>query len=189
MPDPHPPYRIGPETERLLLRAARVDDAEAMYALNTDPDVMRYTHEPMPASLGEMRARIASYPDFERHGFGRWLCVDKVSGRVIGFAGLKHLSDLGEVDLGYRLLPAYWGRGLATEAARACVEFGFRTLGLESIIGLVLPDNAASRRVLEKVGMRLEGRLRYDGVPCLRYRRARDTGRSGRCRAAGERGR
>jgi RimJ/RimL family protein N-acetyltransferase len=165
----HKPHYRGPETERLILRAAESSDAEAAYAFNTDPEVMRYTGEPMPATVDEMRERILAYPDFEKHGFGRWLCVDKATNRVIGFCGLKYLEDLDEVDIGYRLLPSYWGRGLATEASRACLEFGFETLGLDYIIALVLPQNAASIRVLEKLGMRNEGPFVYDGEACLRY--------------------
>lgn len=87
----------------------------------------------------------------------------KGEGRIIGFCGLKRLPDLDAVDLGYRLLPEYWGRGLATEAARASVEFGFGTLRLERIIGLVLPENIGSIRVLEKVGMSFVGEVDYEG--------------------------
>lgn len=163
------PHYQGPETERLILRAATADDAEAMYALNTNPEVMRYTGEPMPESVDAMRERLANYPDWERHGFGRWACVDKASNRVIGFAGLKRLEDIGEVDLGYRLIPEFWGRGLATEASLACVRFGFETIGLDYMIGLVIPGNTGSVRVLEKVGMTYEGMFEYDGDECMRY--------------------
>ncbi len=163
-------YDRGPETERLVLRAATPADAEAVFAFNTHPEVMRYTGEPMPRSVKDVRDMLAAYPDFERHGYGRWLCVEKKSSRVIGFAGLKVLEELGEVDLGYRLLPEFWGRGLATEAASACVGFGLDGLRLKSIIGLVLPENLASIRVLEKVGMTFDGATSYGGDPCLRYR-------------------
>lgn len=89
--------------------------------------------------------------------------------RLIGFCGLKYLDDLNAVDVGYRFLPEYWGRGLATEACLASVSFGFEVLKLDRIIGLVLPDNVASIRVLEKVGMRLEGEFTYDGYGVLLY--------------------
>lgn len=162
-------FRIGPETVRLAHRAMTVDDAAAFYALNSHPDVMRFTGEPPLQSLDEARDALAAYPDFDTHGFGRWGCVLKETGAIIGFCGLKYLDELGEVDLGYRYLPEYWGRGLATEACRACVEFGFEQIGLEHIIALVLPENAASIRVLEKVGMRAEGEVEYEGVVALRY--------------------
>jgi len=162
-------YRSGPETERLTHRAFTVDDAEAFYALNTNPDVMRYTGEPMPASLDAVRDALATYPDFDTVGYGRWACVLKETGAVIGFCGLKHLPELGEVDVGFRFLPEHWGKGLGTEACRASVTFGFEVFGLTSIIGLVLPENTASIRVLEKCGLRRAGEVVYDGETAWRY--------------------
>ena len=162
-------YRVGPETERLRLRALTVADAEAFFALNSNRDVMRFTGEPPLHSLEEAKQALARYPDFETVGYGRWGCVLKKEQRVIGFCGLKYLSDLDAVDVGYRLLPAYWGQGLATEACRASVQFGFDVLQLDRIIGLVLPGNVASIRVLEKVGMHAEGEIVYDGYKALRY--------------------
>lgn len=162
-------YRTGPETDRLRHRAFVVDDAAAVLALNGDPLVMRYTGEPMMESLEEARQAIAGYPDFDKVGFGRWACVLKSSGSVIGFCGLKYLPEFDEVDIGYRLLPQHWGRGLATEACSASIEFAFQTLGLQRVIGLVLPENAASIRVLEKVGMRPDGEAQVDEYTALRF--------------------
>jgi RimJ/RimL family protein N-acetyltransferase len=147
-----------------------VDDAEAFFALNSHPEVMRFTGEPPIGSLDAAREAIVAYPDFETVGYGRWGCVLKETQAVIGFCGLKYLPELDEVDVGFRFLPEYWGRGLATEACAASLEFGFSTLLLEEIIGLVLPGNTASIRVLEKVGMHPDGRLTYEGVTALRYR-------------------
>ena len=84
---------------------------------------------------------------------------------MIGFAGLKYLRGLDEVDLGYRFLPQYWGEGLATEASVACLAYGFGELGLKCIIGLTLPENRASMRVLEKVGMVRQEPILYEGEP------------------------
>lgn len=162
-------HRTGPETPRLLHRAFEPADAEVLFALNSDPEVMRYTGEPLWESVEQTRARITAYPDFERYGFGRWACILKSEQRIVGMSGLKYLEDLGEVDVGYRFFPAYWGRGLATEAAAAALGFGFDVLGLERIIGLVLPDNRASVHVLEKIGMHLDGRARCGGESALRY--------------------
>jgi ribosomal-protein-alanine N-acetyltransferase len=162
-------HRTGPETARLLHRAMTADDAEAFLALNSDPDVMRYTGEPLLTSLDAAREALANYPDFDTVGYGRWACVLKETGQVIGFCGLKWLDDVGEVDVGYRLMPEFWGRGLASEACAASVAFGFDVIGLESIVGFVLPDNAASIRVLEKCGLRRDGELIEDGFRALRY--------------------
>ena len=153
----------------MVLRAMTADDAEAVFALNANPDVMRYTGEPLLESLESAADAIANYPDFDTVGYGRWACILKEEQRMIGFCGLKYLSDLDAVDLGYRLLPEYWGRGLATEGCRASVSFGFDVIGLQQIIGLVLPENAASIRVLEKVGMQCDGEFDYDGHRVVQY--------------------
>ncbi|MCB9853048.1 MAG: GNAT family N-acetyltransferase [Phycisphaerales bacterium] len=162
-------YRQGPETNRIKLRSMTADDAGAFFALNSHPDVMRYTGEQPLKSVEEARSAIERYPDFDTYGYGRWACVLKETQAVIGFCGLKYLEDLEAVDLGYRFLPEYWGQGLATEASHASVRFGFETLNLDRIIGLVLPDNTASIRVLEKVGMRLDGEITLDGQQALQY--------------------
>jgi len=152
-------------------------DADAFFALNSDPEVMRFTGEPPLCSLGQAREAIEAYPDFRVHGFGRWGCFLRVpdavtgssAGAMIGFCGLKRLAEFDAVDVGFRFLPQYWGRGYATEAARASVAFGFGTLGLDRIIALVLPENGASIRVIEKLGMRRVGRSGCQGLDALRY--------------------
>ena len=158
-------HRQGPETERLLMRAFEPKDVAAFYQLASHPEVIRYTGEPACESLEAAAAAIAAYPDWTDPGYGRWATIYKPEGRIIGFAGLKYLDDLEEVDLGYRFLPEYWGRGLATEASRACLRYGFGALELERIIGLTDPANTASMRVLEKVGMVRGEPFLYDGEP------------------------
>ncbi len=158
------------ETERLLLRESRVEDAHALFAMNAHPEVQRYTGEPPPESVEVMAKLIVNYQDYQDRGYGRLSCVLKSTSEVIGFCGLKKLPELGgAVDLGYRLTPESWGKGLATEASRACVAHGFETLALERIIGLVYPQNLASIRVLEKVGMRFDGEVEYLGDRAHQY--------------------
>jgi RimJ/RimL family protein N-acetyltransferase len=161
------------ETDRLLLREFDEDDAAAFYVMGSDPAIIRYTGDPGGGlkSVEHALEILRSHPlaDYRKHGFGRWACVLKESGKVIGFAGLKHLDDLGEVDVGYRLLPAHWGQGLATEASRAAVDYGFTHLRLGRIIGLVDPQNAASVRVLEKLGMTFVAVVEFRGQTAARY--------------------
>ena len=161
------------ETERLLLREFDETDAAAFYPLGSDPAIIRYTGDPGGGlqSVEHALEILRSHPlaDYGKHGFGRWACLHKADGRLIGFAGLKRLEELGEVDVGYRLLPAYWGRGLATEASRAAVDYGFTRLGLPRILGLVDPKNAASVRVLEKLGMTFVGMIEFRGQSAARY--------------------
>ena len=136
---------------------------------------MRFTGEPPLQSLEDARHAIAYYPDFETVGYGRWACVLKETGAVIGFCGLKYLPDLNEVDVGFRFLPEYWGQGIATETCSACIAFGFDVLKLDRILGLVLAENKASIRVLEKCGMTRNGEIMYDGECALRYEILRST--------------
>ena len=157
------------ETDRLLLREFTADDAEAFFAFNGDSEVMRHTGETPSTSVSEVRGLIRDYPDYRKYGFGRWAVVYKPDQRVVGFNGLKYLEDLREVDIGYRFRVDYWGRGIATESSTAVVRYGFETLGLERIIGLVLPDNTGSIRVLEKVGMHLDGTIDYCGEKAQRW--------------------
>ena len=162
-------HSIGPVTGRLELRALTIEDAEAFFALNSNENVMRFTGEPPLQSVAEARDALELYPDFETRGYGRWGCILKSEQRVIGFCGLKYLDDLDAVDIGYRFLPEYWGQGFATEACKASLDFGFEVLKLDRIIGLVLPDNPASIRVLEKIGMQFEREFDYDGFRVLLY--------------------
>lgn len=157
-------------TDRLRLRPMVVDDAPAFFALDSHPEVYRNTGEPPPGSVAQVEARIRDYPDYADRGYGRLACVLRETGEMIGFCGLKKLPELGgAVDLGYRLAPAHWGRGLATEAGHEVLRFGFDVLGLARVIGLVLPSNRRSVRVLEKLGMRREGEIEVYGELAEQY--------------------
>ena len=103
--------------------------------------------------------REAPLSDYEAYGYGRLACIEKASGTLIGFCGLKYLEEMEEVDLGYRFLPDYWGKGYASESSQAVMAYGRESLGLEQIIGLVHPENIASARVLTKVGMRFRRQI------------------------------
>jgi RimJ/RimL family protein N-acetyltransferase len=95
--------------------------------------------------------------------------VLKETGAVIGFSGLKYLPELDEVDVGFRFLPEYWGKGIATETCTACIAFGFDVLNLERILGLVLEENTASIRVLEKCGLTPDGEIMFEDECALKY--------------------
>jgi RimJ/RimL family protein N-acetyltransferase len=159
------------ETDRLLLREYVEDDAESFFKLNTDPEVMRFVPDKPLLNIEQARQTLIDHPiaDYRRYGFGRGACILKSTGEQVGFAGLKYLDELGEVDVAYRLLPAHWGQGLATEVALASVRYGFAALGLKRIIGLVMPKNIASVRVLEKTGLRYSGTVTLWGHTFSRY--------------------
>ncbi|WP_193166368.1 GNAT family N-acetyltransferase [Microbulbifer hainanensis] len=152
------------ETERLLLRKFTLDDAEEYFQLNANADVVRYTGQAPFTSVDEAVAVLKSAPlrDYQIHGFGRLACINKRSGRLIGFCGLKYLAELDEIDIGYRFLPEFWGRGLATESSLPVMEYGRNVLGLKRIIGLVEPDNIGSVNVLKKLGLAFERKVSLD---------------------------
>jgi ribosomal-protein-alanine N-acetyltransferase len=159
------------ETDRLLLREFVESDAEAFFHLNSNPEVLRFVPDKKLESVDQARRLLIDHPiaDYRKYGFGRGACILKRTGDQIGFAGLKYLEELGEIDVAYRLMPAYWGLGLATEAARASVRFGFTKLGLKRIIGLTMPENLASVRVLEKTGLRYIETARFWGSQFSKY--------------------
>ncbi|MBM4071879.1 MAG: GNAT family N-acetyltransferase [Planctomycetes bacterium] len=165
------PGKIILTTGRLILREFDEDDAAAFLILGSDPAITRYTGDGGLRDVAQAREELRTRPlaDYRQHGFGRWACVDRDSDDVIGFAGLKYLDELREVDIGYRLLPSYWGKGLATEAGRAIIDYGFEQLHLTQIIGLVEPDNIASIRVLQKLGLTHTGPIIYRSQTVNRY--------------------
>ena len=159
------------ETDRLFLREYVEDDAEAFFRLNSDPEVLRFVPDKRLLNVEQARQILVDHPiaDYRKYGFGRGACILKSTGEQIGFAGLKYLEELGEVDVAFRLMRTHWGLGLATEAALASVRFGFADLGLKRIIGLVMPENIASVRVLEKTGLRYAETVMFWGRQFAKY--------------------
>ncbi len=170
------------ETGRLQLRPFEEGDANSV-GFYADPDVMRY----IPGGAGDpalldsrFRARLAKTSDqWTRHGFGMWAIVLKSSGSIIGHCGLQHLPDGDEVEVYYLLDKPFWNQGIATEATRAALAFGFERAGLERIVAIAMPENVASRRVMEKSGMRLEGAAHHYGIDCVKYALTRPPGTGG----------
>ena len=165
------------ETERLLLRQWREGDLEAYARICADTEVMRY----LPATLSREES-VGQMAGFVRHweeqGFGLWAVEERASGEFIGFVGLMRHDDWPEgehrTEVGWRLGRAHWGRGLATEGALASVRYGFEGLGLARIISITLPENAASRRVMEKAGLTYRGEPRWRGQAVVWYAIDRD---------------
>ena len=114
-------------------------------------------------SLKEMeeaiRERIENY---DVYGYGRWATFLKNGMEFVGWAGLAYLPEFDEIDLGYRFLPAYWGMGIATEAALAILAYGFNELNLEKIIAIAMKENIGSIRVMEKIGMQFDKLAPYE---------------------------
>ena len=162
------------ETPRLLLREFRVEDAPYFFELNEDPKVVQYTGDLPFASLEEARRFLQGYDQYEKYGYGRWPVLRKITVPTwIGWCGLKYIPELDETDIGFRFFRRYWGQGYATEAARACLDYGFRQLELQRIVGRAMKDNIASVRVLEKIGLEFWKEFDFMEHPGLYFRKDR----------------
>jgi ribosomal-protein-alanine N-acetyltransferase len=158
------------ETDRLLIRPMRPEDAEALHEMDADPTTWRFIGPQPPVSLDWTRARIERQAARQaEHGFAMWAVVDRASGRAIGDCGLQLLEEGPEVELGYKLAGPARGRGIATEAAQGCLAAGFEQLGLERVVAVAWPGNAASQRVMEKLGMTLVGPGHHYGHDTVVY--------------------
>ncbi len=164
------------ETERLLLRVFRPEDIEGFAPLEADPEVMRfYPSGPRPREWAERGVRYFIRTQ-EQHGYSLWAVIHKSNDRFIGYCGLvpQTLNGNEEVEVGYKLARAYWGRGLATEAARAVRDWGFARLDVPRLVSVIDPGNAASVRVAEKMGMSRDVDVIYDGKTCHLYAVGKD---------------
>lgn len=155
-------------TPRLLLRPlVAADLADVHRTIGSDPAV---TWDGRARSLEECRAMLeAKIRAAERRGFGLLAVVDRDSGDFLGWAGLQHLEDGDEVEVAYYLGRSAWGGGRATEAGREALRHGFEDLGLDRIVAVVRPGNAASQRVLAKLGLTSEGTGHHYGAEVQRW--------------------
>lgn len=149
------------KTDRLLLRQWRSSDIEPFAAMCADPEVMRYIGSGSTRTFDQTRASIEKFEhEWDEHGFGLFAVERLEDGAFIGFTGLSIPTFLPEimpaVEIGWRLGREYWGLGYATEAAKAVIEFGTEVVGLPPLVCIVQIENAASRRIAEKLGIRLE---------------------------------
>jgi RimJ/RimL family protein N-acetyltransferase len=151
------------------MREFREEDAEGMYELNNDPDVIRYTGDPPFSSVEAARDFIRQYAGYNKFGTGRLSVFLKGTDQYLGWCGLKYDPASSETDVGFRLIKKFWNNGYATEAALKSIEHGFNDLGLTKIIGRAMQENVASIRVLEKTGMTFEKEFEAHGGICVQY--------------------
>ena len=158
------------ETNRLLLRTFTEDDAALIYELNLDPEVIRYTHDPIKdlAHASEILEKVI-IPQYALYNHGRWAVHVKTTLEFLGWCGLKYSAELNEIDLGYRFKKEGWGKGYATEAAYASIQYGLEKIGLQRIVARAEIDNIGSWKVLEKCGMTYIGDEEVDGYPVKTY--------------------
>jgi RimJ/RimL family protein N-acetyltransferase len=146
--------KIFLESERLFLREITPGDTGLLFQIHSDPEVMKFIRPPETtlAATEATLKKIFRTNQYEQ-GLGLWICHEKAGGAFIGWFVLKHLDATADVEIGYRLMKKYWGRGYATEMTKKLIGHGFETLGLNRIVGATHPENAASQHVLEKAGL------------------------------------
>ena len=168
--------KIFTETERFILREILPSDLEGMFEMDSDPEVHQYLgNKPV-----REKRQIVDVINFVRqqyadHGIGRWAIVDKKSGEFLGWSGLKFVTEptnkhQNYYDLGYRLLRKYWGRGIATETAKASLGYAFNVLKVEEVFAAANCENTSSNRILQKIGMTFIETFYYEDILCNWYR-------------------
>jgi RimJ/RimL family protein N-acetyltransferase len=150
------------ETPRLILRRQTTDDAEFIFSLVNDPSWLRFIGDRGVRSVEDARAYIlkGAMDSYSRHGFGLYLTVLKDSGIPIGICGLVKRESLADVDIGFAFLPQFAGQGYAYESACAVMAHAKNDIGLKRLIAITDPENLASIRLLEKLGLSFERKIR-----------------------------
>ncbi|MCA1624276.1 MAG: GNAT family N-acetyltransferase [Acidobacteria bacterium] len=153
------------QTDRLLMRTWTLVDVKALFEICRDPEIMLHIgtgkpYQSVDEAINFLNWTVAYQAE---NGFCRWAIVEKASQRIIGSCGFARLENSGEIELGYLLARQAWGKGFATEAAAACLKYGFKELGFSSVVALTDPEHIASQRVVEKLGFIWRGIENYGG--------------------------
>jgi ribosomal-protein-alanine N-acetyltransferase len=158
------------QTPRLLLRRCTEEDAPLILQLNSDPEVIKYVHEPVLTTEEQARKIIVGIilPQY-KNNLGRWAIHLKADNEFIGWCGLKYRPEADEIDLGYRLKKTAWGKGYATEAAKHTLDHGLTILNLPLITAHAHIENIASIKVLKKIGMQFIREETLDSCPVKTY--------------------
>jgi len=158
------------ETSRLILRQFTLADAPLIQQLNSDPEVLKYLHEPLLETEEQAKIVLENIilPQY-KNNLGRWAIHTKDNNGFIGWCGLKYRPELDEIDLGYRLKKSAWGKGFALEAAQHTLDHGFNQLHLKTITGCAHIENTASLKILEKIGMQFIKEVIIDNCPVKAY--------------------
>jgi GrpB-like predicted nucleotidyltransferase (UPF0157 family)/GNAT superfamily N-acetyltransferase len=162
------------ETKRLVLKKPKLSDVDDLLLLRSDSEVMKYIGRDGLIQTKEEVERFLNMaiPYQEENGFGFCSVFEKGSGAFVGQAGLFHLGfdeAQSEIEIAYRLLPKFWGKGYGTELVRALIQWGFDHLAVDKLIAIVHPENNRSRHILDKVGMMHTGEAEYFGKKVQRY--------------------
>jgi len=166
------------ETERLVLRDFREKDTKAIFELDSNPKVHKYLGNNTISTYEEAEKIIEFFKtQYEDNGIGRFAAFEKVSGEFIGWSGLKLNVGKKEelngftnfIDIGYRLLPKFWGKGYASESAFACLNFGFKQMNYDVIYAAAQNSNIGSNKILKKIGLKLINEFVFEGEKASWY--------------------
>lgn len=143
------------ETKRLIIRRFTIEDAPAVFEFSSNKQVIEPTGDKLLSKIKEAEDIINNIwlPEYDQYGYARMAIIHKKDKKLIGFAGLKYEPEWKATDIGYRFLPQYWKKGIATEAALPFLFYGFKVLNLPKIVGAAFPSNIGSCKVLEKIGL------------------------------------
>jgi len=155
------------KTKRLYLREFIPSDGFHFYVLNNDKEVLKYTGDIPFLTEKEALKFIENYNEYKKNGFGRWAVCLKENHEFIGWCGLKRVNDV--VDLGFRFYKTYWNNGYATEASKACIIYGFKSLKLDKIVARAYEKNKASIKVIQKCNLKFQKKIIYDNVPAVLF--------------------
>jgi RimJ/RimL family protein N-acetyltransferase len=162
------------ETERLILRPMNAGDIEAVYEMRRDREIMRYIREPVQSrEEAENWINLIS-SRWAKDKIGFCSLIEKQSGKFAGWCGLWELKENGEIEVGYAIAREFWGKGYASESAEAFLEYGFNKLNLQKIVAVARPENTASRRVMEKIGMNFNYIGEFYGRDLVHYSISKD---------------
>jgi ribosomal-protein-alanine N-acetyltransferase len=160
------------ETPRLILRDFKAEDTEGLFRLDSDPLVHKFLGN-QPIEKMEEAKQVVNFvrEQYESNGIGRWATIEKESGAFIGWSGLKYIREEENghrnfYDVGYRLIPEFWGKGYATEACKASLDFGFNNFDMDKIVGTANELNLASIRVLSKCGLVYKNQFMWKDIRC-----------------------
>jgi ribosomal-protein-alanine N-acetyltransferase len=157
-------------THRLILRGFTPADINLLDEIVSDPDVVRYfpLSTPWPRDITQKWVE-KHWSHWEQHKFGWWALIYRETSKLLGWCGLGQLEETGEIEVLYLLDKSHWGMGLATEAAQFSIDYAFQVLNLDVVIGLTHPNNIASQKVLQKIGLAFNKEAKYFGMDLYKF--------------------
>ena len=158
-------------TSNFTMRPVRASDLEELIAIWADPEVTRFLpSRGVPISRVNTTKSLQSFIlHWQQRNYGIWAIIENCSARMIGYCGLRYLNELDEVEILYGLAKAYWGRGIATKAAKASIGYGFEVINLKRIIAMALADNLASIKVIKNIGLQYQKQIYLFGLNVRYY--------------------